>query len=164
KIDSGHQLASSEKGSGVDIDYTPPTSSELLTLLDQWGHAYALKRNLAMLTHRLWHKVSLNFGARRRAQCRKSLEHHCHLVVNQRLDEVHKEFVKSIEELRENSKGGSPFAPEIQYRPIPTNFCLPSLESYDDSSDPTEHVLSFWVQMVLYDTSDVLMCRPFPIP
>ncbi|RRT42201.1 hypothetical protein B296_00037742, partial [Ensete ventricosum] len=74
--------------------------------------------------------------------------------VNQRLDEIHKEFVKSTEELRENSKGGSPFAPEIQYRPIPTNFCLPSLESYDDSSDPTEHILSFWVQMVLYNTSD----------
>ncbi|RRT81511.1 hypothetical protein B296_00011112 [Ensete ventricosum] len=33
--------------------------------------------------------------------------------VNQRLDKVQKEFVKSKEELRESSKDGSPFVPEI---------------------------------------------------
>ncbi|RWV91577.1 hypothetical protein BHE74_00045008 [Ensete ventricosum] len=40
--------------------------------------------------------------------------------VNQRLNDVQKEFVKSKEELEESSKGGSPFVPEIQDKPIPT--------------------------------------------
>ncbi|RRT84253.1 hypothetical protein B296_00015070 [Ensete ventricosum] len=42
--------------------------------------------------------------------------------VNRRLDEVQKEFVKSKEALGESSKGGSPFAPEIQDKPIPSSF------------------------------------------
>ncbi|RZR95819.1 hypothetical protein BHM03_00024709 [Ensete ventricosum] len=42
--------------------------------------------------------------------------------VNRRLDEVQKEFVKSKEALGESSKGGSPFAPEIQDKPIPPSF------------------------------------------
>ncbi|RRT83263.1 hypothetical protein B296_00009638 [Ensete ventricosum] len=53
--------------------------------------------------------------------------------VNQRLDEVQREFVNSKEEVGESSKGGSPF-----------------------------HVAAFRAQMVLYDTSDSLMCRAFP--
>ncbi|RWV94825.1 hypothetical protein GW17_00042601 [Ensete ventricosum] len=63
--------------------------------------------------------------------------------VNQRLDEVQKEFIKSKEELGETSKGRSPFVSEIHDKPIPTNFRLPSLESCDSSSDPSEHVTAF---------------------
>ncbi|RWW82724.1 hypothetical protein BHE74_00008795 [Ensete ventricosum] len=82
--------------------------------------------------------------------------------VNKRLDEVQKEVMKSKEEAGESSKRGSPFAPEVQDKPIPTNFRLPALESYDGSSDPTEHVVAFRAQMALYDSSDALMCRVFP--
>ncbi|RRT73525.1 hypothetical protein B296_00030540 [Ensete ventricosum] len=63
--------------------------------------------------------------------------------VNQRLDEVQSEFVKSKEELGERSKGRSSFILEIQGKPIPTNFRLPALESYDDSSDPSVHIATF---------------------
>ncbi|RWW27915.1 hypothetical protein GW17_00007623 [Ensete ventricosum] len=42
--------------------------------------------------------------------------------VNRRLDEVQKEFVKSKEALGESSMGGSPFALEIQDKPIPPSF------------------------------------------
>ncbi|RWV76799.1 hypothetical protein GW17_00062474 [Ensete ventricosum] len=49
--------------------------------------------------------------------------------VNQRLDEVQKEFIKSKEELGESSKGSSPFVPQIQDKLISTNFRLPLLES-----------------------------------
>ncbi|RWW43059.1 hypothetical protein BHE74_00051320 [Ensete ventricosum] len=42
--------------------------------------------------------------------------------VNQRLDEVQKEFIKSKEELEESSNGDSPFVPEIQDKPVLTNF------------------------------------------
>ncbi|RZS15144.1 hypothetical protein BHM03_00046979 [Ensete ventricosum] len=81
--------------------------------------------------------------------------------VHQRLDEVQKEVLKSRVEIGESSKG-APFTPEIQGKPLPTTFRLPTLESYDGSGDPTEHTAAFCAQMALYDTSDALMCRAFP--
>ncbi|RZR84189.1 hypothetical protein BHM03_00010955 [Ensete ventricosum] len=82
--------------------------------------------------------------------------------VHQRLDEVQKEVLKSRGEVRESSKGGSPFTPEIQAKPLPATFRLSALEPYDGSDDPTEHITSFHAKMVLYDTSDALMCWAFP--
>ncbi|RRT33468.1 hypothetical protein B296_00057254 [Ensete ventricosum] len=82
--------------------------------------------------------------------------------MNKWLDEVQKEVTKSNEEAGESSKRGSPFAREIQDKPIPISFRLPTLESYDESSDSTEHVAAFRAQMTLYDSSDALMCRIFP--
>ncbi|RZR72987.1 hypothetical protein BHM03_00018995 [Ensete ventricosum] len=69
--------------------------------------------------------------------------------VYQRLDEVQKEVLKSRGEVGQSSKGGSPFTPEIQAKP------LPALEPYDGSGVPTEHIVAF--QMALYDTSDALI-------
>ncbi|RWW76489.1 hypothetical protein BHE74_00015420 [Ensete ventricosum] len=63
--------------------------------------------------------------------------------VHLRLDEVQKEVLKSKGEIRESSKSGSPFTPEIQDKPLPTNFRLPTLELYDSSCDPTEHIATF---------------------
>ncbi|RZS18091.1 hypothetical protein BHM03_00050315 [Ensete ventricosum] len=82
--------------------------------------------------------------------------------VHQRLDEVQKEVLKSREEIGESSKGGSPFTPEIQSKPLPATFRLPALEPYDGSGDPMEHIATFHAQMALYDTSEALMCRAFP--
>ncbi|RZS02079.1 hypothetical protein BHM03_00032047 [Ensete ventricosum] len=82
--------------------------------------------------------------------------------VHQPLDEVQKEVLKSRGEIGESSKGGSPFTPEIQGKPLPTTFRLPTLEPYDGSGDPIEHIAAFRAQMALYDTSDALMCRAFP--
>ncbi|RWV86288.1 hypothetical protein GW17_00051832, partial [Ensete ventricosum] len=77
--------------------------------------------------------------------------------VHQRLDEVQKEVLKSRGEIGESSKGGSPFTPEIQGKPLPATFRLPTLEPYDGNGDPTEHIATFCAQMALYDTSDALM-------
>ncbi|RWW83391.1 hypothetical protein BHE74_00008105 [Ensete ventricosum] len=81
--------------------------------------------------------------------------------VHQRLDEVQKEVLKSRGEIGESSKGGSPFTPEIQGKPLLATFRLPTLESYDGSGDPTEHTAAFRAQIALYDTSDALMCWVF---
>ncbi|RRT75466.1 hypothetical protein B296_00006628 [Ensete ventricosum] len=73
-----------------------------------------------------------------------------------------KEVLKSRGEVGESSKGGSPFTPEIQAKPLPATFRLSNLEPYDGNGDPTEHIAAFRTQMALYDTSDALMCRAFP--
>ncbi|RWW42886.1 hypothetical protein BHE74_00051511 [Ensete ventricosum] len=52
-------------------------------------------------------------------------------------------------EVEESLKGGSSFTPEIQDKPLPTNFILPALELYDGNCDPTEHVATFRAQMAL---------------
>ncbi|RRT49131.1 hypothetical protein B296_00024983 [Ensete ventricosum] len=80
-------------------------------------------------------------------------------LMNERLDKVQKEVTKSKEEVGENLKHKSPFAPEIRDKPVLTNFRLPILESYNGSSDPTEHVAAFRAQMALYDSSDALMWK-----
>ncbi|RRT41571.1 hypothetical protein B296_00052950 [Ensete ventricosum] len=82
--------------------------------------------------------------------------------VHQRLDEVQKEVLKSREEVEESSKGGSPFTPEIQSKPLPAIFRLPTLEPYDGSGDPLEHIATFRAQITLYDTLEVLMWNPRP--
>ncbi|RRT31939.1 hypothetical protein B296_00045666 [Ensete ventricosum] len=73
-----------------------------------------------------------------------------------------KEVLKSREEVGESSKGGSPFTPEIQAKPLPATFRLPALKPYDGSGDPAEHIATFRAQMAIYDTSEALMCRAFP--
>ncbi|RRT53187.1 hypothetical protein B296_00044643 [Ensete ventricosum] len=60
--------------------------------------------------------------------------------VNEHLDEVQKEVIKSKEEAAESSKHKSPFALEIRDKPVPPNFRLLVLESNDGSLDLTEHV------------------------
>ncbi|RZR71604.1 hypothetical protein BHM03_00006003 [Ensete ventricosum] len=42
--------------------------------------------------------------------------------VNQRLDEVQRDFVRSEEEVEETTKGGTPFSPKILDKPIPSVF------------------------------------------
>ncbi|RZR74149.1 hypothetical protein BHM03_00032512 [Ensete ventricosum] len=82
--------------------------------------------------------------------------------VNQRIDEVQRDFVRSKEEVGETTKDGSPFALEILDKPILSSFQLPALAPYDGSTDPTEHVTAFRAQMALYDTSEALMITRNP--
>ncbi|RRT45462.1 hypothetical protein B296_00029969 [Ensete ventricosum] len=82
--------------------------------------------------------------------------------VHQRLDDVQKEVLKSRGEIGESSKGGSPFTPKIQGKPLSAMFRLPTLEPYDGNGDPTENIAAFRTQMALYDMFDALMCRAFP--
>ncbi|XP_009388264.2 uncharacterized protein LOC103975079 [Musa acuminata AAA Group] len=81
--------------------------------------------------------------------------------VNHRLDEFRRELQKSRGESSEGASGGSPFVQEIQEKPVPLNFRVPALETYDGGSHPAEHVAAFRAQMAFYGTSDALMCRAF---
>ena len=58
-------------------------------------------------------------------------------------------------------KSDSPFTNEVLNRPLPPKFCLPQLESYDDSKDPLDHIESFKTLMLLQMTPNEVMCRAF---
>ena len=58
-------------------------------------------------------------------------------------------------------KPDSPFTNEVLNRPLPPKFCLPQLESYDDSKDPLDHIESFKTLMLLQMTPNEVMCRAF---
>ena len=67
---------------------------------------------------------------------------------------------------RENLDGmirrtDSPFTIEVLNSPLPPKFCLPYLESYDDSKDPLDHIESIKMLMLLQITPDEVMCRAF---
>ncbi|RWV88106.1 hypothetical protein GW17_00049833 [Ensete ventricosum] len=71
-------------------------------------------------------------------------------LVNQRIDDVQKEVIRSKDDLRESSTDGSPFIPEIQDKPISEHFRHPLLEAYDGCSDSIEHVAAFRAQMAFH--------------
>ncbi|RRT55364.1 hypothetical protein B296_00016362 [Ensete ventricosum] len=84
-----------------------------------------------------------------------SLREQLHLV-NQRIDDAYR-TLRTKDEHAEGPLRDSPFVQEIQNVPIPSQFHLSMLEAYDDSFDPTKHMKAFYVQMILYDTLDVII-------
>ena len=80
---------------------------------------------------------------------------------------------KVMEEMKENMRRTnpvedlvhrtySPFTTSINGHLLPSKFKLPSLDSYDGTRDPFDHIATFKTTMHLQGVPDEIMCRAFP--
>ena len=80
---------------------------------------------------------------------------------------------KVIDEMRENIRRAnpvenlvhridSPFTAFINGHPLPLKFKMPSLDSYNGTRDPFDHITTFMTTMHLQRVPDEIMCRAFP--
>ena len=56
----------------------------------------------------------------------------------------------------------SPFMPFNNSHPLPSKFKMPSLDLYDGTRDPCDHIATFKTTMHLQGVPDEIMCRAFP--
>ena len=80
---------------------------------------------------------------------------------------------KVMDEMRENIRRAnpmedlvhrtdSPFTASINNHPLPSKFKIPSLDSYDETRDPFNHIATFKTTIHLQGVLDEIMCRTFP--
>ena len=80
---------------------------------------------------------------------------------------------KVMDEMKENMRRAnlvedlvhridSPFTASINGDPLPPKFKMPSLDSYDGTCDPFDHIATFKTTMHLQGVLDEIMCRTFP--
>ena len=80
---------------------------------------------------------------------------------------------KAMDEMKENMRRAnpvddlihrtdSPFTASINSHPLPPKFKMPSLDSYDGTRDPCDHIVTFKTIMYLQGVPDEIMCRAFP--
>jgi len=78
-----------------------------------------------------------------------------------------------IDEMRENMRRtnhvddlvhrtDSLFMASITSHPLSSKFKMPSLDSYDGTCDPCDHIATFKTKMHLQGVPDEIMCRAFP--
>ena len=81
---------------------------------------------------------------------------------------------KVMEEMRENMRRANPvedlvhrtnssFTASINNHPLPPKFKMPSLDSYNETRDPFDHIATFKSTMHLQGVPYEIMCRAFPI-
>ena len=56
----------------------------------------------------------------------------------------------------------SPFLDDIERSPMPNRFTCPPFNSYDEKTNPVEHVSHYIKMMSLHTNNDALMCKVFP--
>ena len=56
----------------------------------------------------------------------------------------------------------SPFITSINSHPLPSKFKMPSLDSYDGTCDPCDHIATFKTTIHLQGVLDEIMCKAFP--
>ena len=85
------------------------------------------------------------------------------------MDEMRKVMAKMRENIRRENpvedlvhRTDSPFTASINGHPLPPKFKMPSLNSYDGTRDPFDHIVTFKTTMHLQGVLDKIMCRAFP--
>ena len=79
---------------------------------------------------------------------------------------------KAMDEMKENMRRvnpvddlihrtDSPFTASINSHPLPPKFKMPSLDLYDGTRDPCDHIVTFKTTMYLQGVPDEIMCRAF---
>ena len=56
----------------------------------------------------------------------------------------------------------SPFSEKVEWAPILSRFPRPPFISYDEKTNPIEHVSHYIQMMSLHNHNDILMCKVFP--
>ena len=56
----------------------------------------------------------------------------------------------------------SPFTASITSHPLPSKFKMPTLDLYDGTRDPCDHIAMFKITMHLQGVPDEITCRAFP--
>ena len=80
---------------------------------------------------------------------------------------------KVVDEIKENIRRAnpvddlvhrtdSPFTASINNHPLPPKFKMPSLDSYDGTHDPFDHIATFKTTMHLQGVPNEIICRAFP--
>ena len=57
----------------------------------------------------------------------------------------------------------SPFTAVVNSFPLPHNFRMPHIDSYDGVKGPLDHLETFKTLMHLQGVADEIMCRAFPM-
>ena len=71
--------------------------------------------------------------------------------------------VKQNMQSRPSSTVNSHFTISIRDKPLPTKFKMPSIDTFDGTIDPVDHVEAYRTRMILHAFPDEIMCRAFPV-
>jgi hypothetical protein len=55
-----------------------------------------------------------------------------------------------------------PFSYTVYKAPLPDGFQVPRIKAYDGSTDPGDHLKIYYANMLVYGSTDAIMCRAFP--
>ena len=85
------------------------------------------------------------------------------------MDQMRKVMVEMRENMRRENpiedlvhRTDSPFTASINEHPLPLKFKMLSLDSYDGTHDPFDHIATFKTTMNLQGVPNEIMCRAFP--
>ncbi|XP_028122570.1 uncharacterized protein LOC114319711 [Camellia sinensis] len=57
----------------------------------------------------------------------------------------------------------SPFVASIRDKSLPSKFKMPSIDSFDGTTDPVDHLETYRTLMILHAFPNEIMCRAFPV-
>ena len=57
----------------------------------------------------------------------------------------------------------SPFVASIRDKPLPAKFKMPTIDSFDGTTDLVDHLETYRTLMILHAFPDEIMCRAFPV-